>query len=92
MRAKKRPVIIECFKWDGDFKFQDGIYYIPTWAVIAQKEGILFFKDQGELFIKTLEGDMHVTVGDYVIQGVNGEIYPCKPDIFHKTYEIVDEI
>lgn len=92
MRAKKKPAIIECFKWDGDFKFQDGIYYVPIWAVIAQKEGVLFFKDQGELFIKTLEGDMHVIVGDYVIQGVNGEIYPCKPDIFHKTYEIVDEI
>lgn len=92
MKAKKRPVIIECFKWDGDFMFQNGIYYVPEWALKACNKGTLFFRDRGELFIKTLEGDMHVTVGDYVIQGVNGEIYPCKPDIFHKTYEIVDEI
>ena len=42
-----------------------------------------------ELFIHTLEGDHHVTVGDYVIQGINGELYPCKPDIFEKTYEAV---
>ncbi len=44
-----------------------------------------------ELFIKTLEGVHHVSVGDYVIKGVNGELYPCKPDIFEKTYESVEE-
>lgn len=41
--------------------------------------------------IKTLEGDMKALPGDYVIRGVNGEFYPCKPDIFAKTYEEVDE-
>jgi len=40
-----------------------------------------------ELFIKTLEGIHHASVGDYIIQGVNGELYPCKPDIFEKTYD-----
>ena len=40
-----------------------------------------------ELFIETLEGIHHVSVWDYVIKGVNGELYPCKPDIFEKTYE-----
>ena len=40
--------------------------------------------------IKTLEGDMYVTEGDYIIKGVNGEFYPCKPDIFHKTYEAIE--
>ncbi len=43
------------------------------------------------LVIKTLEGEMHVSKGDYVIKGVEGEYYPCKPDIFEKTYEKVDE-
>lgn len=38
-----------------------------------------------ELYIETLEGTHHVSVGDYVIQGVNGELYPCKPDIFEKN-------
>lgn len=39
-----------------------------------------------EMIIKTLEGDMHASVGDWIITGVNGEQYPCKPDIFEKTY------
>lgn len=43
-----------------------------------------------ELNIPTLEGIMHASVGDYIITGVNGEQYPCKPDIFKKTYERAD--
>ena len=45
--------------------------------------------DTGNLVIRTLEGDMQVSSGDYVIRGVNGEFYPCKPDIFVKIYEEV---
>lgn len=44
-----------------------------------------------ELDIETLEGIMHASIGDYIITGVNGEKYPCKPDIFEKTYELVEE-
>lgn len=44
-----------------------------------------------EMTIPTLEGDMKANIGDYIITGVNGEQYPCKPDIFKKTYEPVDE-
>ena len=43
-----------------------------------------------QVFINTLEGEMKGNDGDYIIRGVNGEIYPCKPDIFEKTYEKVD--
>lgn len=49
------------------------------------------YKTGKELIIHTLEGDMKANVGDYIITGVNGEQYPCKPDIFEKTYEKVDE-
>lgn len=42
------------------------------------------------LTIHTLEGDMKAMPGDYIIKGVNGEFYPCKPDIFEKTYEVVE--
>lgn len=41
------------------------------------------------VIIHTLEGDMRADVGDYIITGVNGEQYPCKPDIFERTYELV---
>ncbi len=44
-----------------------------------------------ELDIPTLEGVMHASVGDYIITGVHGEQYPCKPDIFEETYELVEE-
>lgn len=49
------------------------------------------YQTDKEMDIQTLEGTMHANVGDWVITGVNGEQYPCKPDIFEKTYEPVDE-
>lgn len=49
------------------------------------------YQTSEEMIIPTLEGDMKASVGDYIITGVNGEQYPCKPDIFKKTYEPIDE-
>ena len=49
------------------------------------------YQTDREMIIHTLEGDHHASVGDYIITGVKGEQYPCKPDIFVKTYEPVDE-
>lgn len=50
------------------------------------------YQTKEELDIQTLEGIMHASIGDWIITGVNGEKYPCKPDIFEKTYEpVVDE-
>lgn len=96
-KYRKKPVVIEAFKYDGDLKGADGKYYVPDWAVQAFGEGVLFYKLQlsplhlpCELCIKTLEGNLQVSVGDYIIRGVNGELYPCKPDIFAKTYEEVE--
>lgn len=88
MKATKKPVTIECFKYDGDLMNSDGKFYVPEWAEKAYNDGVIFFKDQGEMYIKTLEGEHHASVGDYIIRGVNGELYPCKPDIFEKTYDI----
>ena len=85
----KKPVEIEAFQYDGDFMKKDGNYYVPDWAVNANLEGVLYFED-GELFINTLEGKHHASVRDYIIKGVKGEIYPCKPDIFEMTYEAVE--
>ena len=48
------------------------------------------YQTDEEIIIHTLEGDMKASVGDYIITGVNGERYPCKPDIFEKTYEIIE--
>jgi len=89
-KYRKKPVVIEAFQYDGDLMDTDGNYYIPGWAKEAIENGIMFYEDTGEsmqLFIGTLEGKMLVSVNDFVIQGVSGELYPCKPDIFEKTYE-----
>lgn len=52
---------------------------------------ITAYKADKETVIHTLEGDMKADKGDYIITGINGEQYPCKPDIFHKTYDILEE-
>ena len=96
MKYRKIPIVIEAFKYDGDLKGSDGKYYVPNWAVKAYDDGVMHYGSLDlnsppcELFIDTLEGTHHVSVGDYIIQGVNGELYPCKPNIFEKTYELVE--
>ena len=102
MKYRKRPVVIEAFQYDGDMIDSSGKPYVPEWAISAVNNNTMYYDGSElfihtlegdhhvtELFIHTLEGDHHVTVGDYVIQGINGELYPCKPDIFEKTYEAV---
>lgn len=84
MKYRKKPVVIEAFEYMG--KDKDILNNIPVWGKTAYEKGILYFK-YNELYVKTLEGNHHASVGDYIIQGVNGELYPCKPDIFEKTYE-----
>ena len=91
---RKKPVIIEAFQYDGDLIDRTGHYYVPEWAQHANFEGVLYFDEfegkSGELFVKTLEGIHHASVGDYIIKGIKGELYPCKPDIFEATYEKIN--
>lgn len=77
----KKPVVISALQWTGD--------NILEMCNFTGKEGGKLLKND-ELYIDTLEGTMHASIGDYIICGVDGEFYPCKPDIFEKTYEIVE--
>jgi hypothetical protein len=77
MKYRKKPVIIEATQW---FKHGDH----P--AVLKLKE---LSPKYG--WVKTLEGGHVVTPGDYIITGIKGEHYPCKPDIFEATYDKVEE-
>lgn len=84
-KYKKKPVEIEAFQ----FSYNKAMP-IVTWFEDAQKEGIVFFDNNtGNWYIKTLEGNMSISEGDYIIRGVKGEIYPCKEDIFLATYDRV---
>ena len=97
-KYRKKPVVVEAFQYDGDFRDGDGKYYVPEWAEKALKDGTMFYifprtslDAAPELYIKTLEGNHHASIGDFIIRGVHGELYPCKPDIFAKTYELAEE-
>lgn len=80
----------------GRLRDLDGGLETPKWAIEAFEDGTLMYTSSSpsqiprDLYVKTLEGDMYAKVGDYIIKGVNGELFPCKPDIFEKTYEKVD--
>ena len=81
----KKPVVIEAIQYDGA-----NITEIETF--VRGKLPTIMTSDLGaQLVISTLEGDMKVTKGDYVIKGINGEFYPCKPDIFKSTYNVIED-
>ena len=85
MKFRKKPVVIEAFEVHPD----DGLTrrLPPMWLVNAMVGGSVKALPDGGLTIGTLEGEMHANVGDWIIQGVKGELYPCKPDIFAATYD-----
>lgn len=94
MKYRKKPVVIEAFEFVPLYG-QHGVllpnepHLIPLWFTKARAEGMVQLWDEGEQYcmIQTLEGRMKANAGDYIVLGVKGEIYPCKPDIFEMTYE-----
>lgn len=99
MKYRKKPVVIEAIQWHGDnideaLKFiQDGhddFSHLPLTGGNI-KPGVGYTPPSGELTIPTLEGDHIASPGDYIIKGIKGEFYPCKPDIFEMTYEKVED-
>jgi len=81
MKVRKKPVTVEAWPW-------------PEIDELALKEGIIAIgKNIGDEshYIETLEGTMKRSRGDWLIKGVHGEYYACKPDIFEKTYDILME-
>ena len=85
MKFKKKPVIIEAVQWTGDNlgEILEFVNHYDVRMTSHESEGA----QKEELFINTLEGSMHASEGDWIIKGVHGEFYPCKPDIFEETYE-----
>ena len=92
---RKKPIVVSAVEWSGDnieeiagfcgennIKVEDIYGNVVGSFCRSHRPG-----DSWNLYIKTLEGDMFASVGDYIIEGINGEFYPCKPDIFKNTYE-----
>lgn len=91
MKFRKKPVIIEARQltiekaeeigeWCGALKCTHDSYESYLW-------GLALPVNERSLIIQTLEGEMTATLGDWIIKGIKGEFYPCKPDIFEATYE-----
>ena len=81
---RKRPVEIQALRWTGS-----NLYDVEAFIADPRKGHITFESPIPVLYLRTLEGIMRVSVDDFVIRGVKGEFYPCKPDIFEATYEPV---
>jgi hypothetical protein len=86
-KYRKKPVVIGAVEWknDGDGGSLEAI------KALDEKDVVAFAADgTAALVISTLEGEMRAEVGDFIIRGVKGELYPCKPDIFAASYEAVE--
>lgn len=101
-KYRKKPIVIEAVRvWknmgglDNDWNHPGRKGDMPQWLIDAYEgkndtvKTVVFMPDGVD--IVTLEGTMRADVGDYIIRGVKGELYPCKPDIFVTTYEVVEE-
>lgn len=87
LTIRKKPVEVQAALFDGS---KESLDVINSDKFKGQSTRRMELQEDGTLAIHTLEGVMRASVGDYVIKGVNGELYPCKPDIFKKTYDVVD--
>ena len=84
MKYRKKPVVIEAVRYMIDD-------CMPDWFMDRVSSNTIIIHTDGTCDIETLEGTMKSNKGDFIILGINGEVYPCKPDIFEKTYERVDD-
>lgn len=93
MKARKRPVVVEAVKFEGFSSVTGHALFNerPEWLIKEFGNRITFFDKPNTLTIATLEGKMIADTGFFIVQGVQGELYPCKPDIFLETYEIIEE-
>jgi hypothetical protein len=89
MKFRKKPVVIEAQQFVTNNEADDvNMNAIVGWIV---NSGGKARHDSTDIYIQTLEGEMKAECGDWIIKGVKGEFYPCKPDIFEQTYEKVEE-
>jgi hypothetical protein len=92
MKYRKKPVVIDAVLWTGD-----NLKEVISFSTLHQSASKWTWEEYEEIVkrdglkIFTLEGTMSARIGDWIIRGVKGEIYPCKPDIFEATYEKIED-
>lgn len=91
MKYRKKPIVVHAFQF-GKMAFPVWFYCECPYRIHPSLYALKISSESGmEAIIRTLEGEMTAREGDYIVLGVNGEIYPVKADIFEKTYERVDD-
>ena len=87
----KKPVVIEAIQFTTNNEPNDvEMTRMVDW-INAESDMKISSHNGTSIFINTLEGEMRAECGDWIIKGVNGEFYPCKPDVFEKTYDVVED-
>ncbi len=81
-RYRTKQCEIEALEWNGEFDREMSLFVFGNATIKGTERPY-------EMIIHTLEGYMKASVGDFIIKGLRGELYPCKPDVFHKKYELV---
>lgn len=90
MRYRKKPVTIDALKVSDVLRMaREKFFDLPAWLRDAYDKSEIVFGGE-EVIIRTREGQMRGDFNDWIIRGVKGELYPCKPDIFAETYELVN--
>jgi hypothetical protein len=90
-KFRKKPVVVEAYQWLGPIRDAEYLVAFDDWMVAHRDRATKCPRYVGsQIRIHTLEGEMMADPGDWIICGVKGELYPCKPDIFALTYEPVE--
>lgn len=94
MKFRKKPVVIDAVQWTGQNEAEINTFVGQSLYILRPPSQMEHDKevpnDAVVIVIPTLEGDMHASRFDWIIKGIKGEFYPCKPDIFEQTYESVE--
>lgn len=85
MKYRKKPVVIDAIQWTGDNANECVEFLGKSFGGFPEK-----YQDADDILVLTLEGSHIASLGDYLIRGIKGEHYPCKPDIFAATYEAAE--
>lgn len=93
---RKKPVVIEAIRLEDNYKsIYDAVEFVfnigMETSIFGANATVRDVIEKNGLDIPTLEGTMHASFGDYIIKGLRGEFYPCKPDIFEASYELLTQ-